>query len=205
MTSIVSRDDVEAELWRAGIRDWVQVSRIMKIVDTYALTHARDYKRPEDLPAEPWAHLAPGNWDAEARLTRCLGCSAVKSWDGNFTKDVGHITRHRIICKVCEGKAVVSDKPGKLYLCRKCEKRKELAEFPAKKRLNPSVGCFCSSCEDEVAASKTFFCRRCKRNKLIGEFPPEKKANPAHPYPCLDCDAKFGWHKSASARDCRCD
>lgn len=164
MTSVVSRDDVEAELWRAGVKSWPEIARLLKVIDVYSISRGRDFQPGfgQIEPVEPWGHLGPGGWDKESRVTRCEVCHLVKSWRGNFRRNQDHPSRWHSTCKLCEKTVVISPSipEGKLYLCRGCDTKKEIGLFPLAKRQNPSRNYWCLRCSHERVENLSD-CRTC--------------------------------------------
>jgi len=172
MTSATSRADVEDALYVAGIRDPRHVTRLMLVIDRFAVDQAHHYLHdaPEDpgIPVDPY-YLLPGEYDLKAGVTMCRECAQVKPWVKNFHVDRAHPTGRLTICRAC-----IRDNPAKNderyvpskryrqrkelekgYLCRRCGGRKELDQFPRAKQLRPAIVAWCLECQPGAEQEKT--------------------------------------------------
>lgn len=139
MTSSVTREDVEAAAWQAGVKDPRQMDRLMRIVNLYAFTLARSMTGAESgLP--PIAYAKPDG----RRKYLCRTCNerftidffpAAKQFDPAISVD----------CLACGG----AEPPPRLYRCTgACHQAKPLEEFPERKRQNPALRTPCSYCDN---------------------------------------------------------
>src|SRR5690348_10087371 len=155
MTSLVSWDDIEDELVRAGVRNPQARRRLRDLVHTYAVSVSRQFSGPADLPPvpqDPYSRLAPGRADLAARMARCADpqCLRVKPFR-EFTRDGSRPSGLSVLCKACTRRrarlaAVPRLGPVKKYLCRACGEHKELGFFPEEKRSWPSLSANCAEC-----------------------------------------------------------
>jgi hypothetical protein len=151
VTSQVTRDDIEALLWRAGIRSRNAIDGILKAVDKYAVTvYRRDAALTrKDIPCDAFYYLAPGEWDKDSEVTRCDRCGKPKSWYPHFHLDKSHPSRHKVTCKACLRKAddiPVAVRNAGGWKCPDCGERKFPAEFPEAKRKQPRRPIPCTDC-----------------------------------------------------------
>lgn len=138
MTSAISREDVEQQIWlllgNHRVEAW-KVERLLRLVDKYAVTAARNFTvNPDDL-------VPP-----EIKLD-CMICG--HNLPANmFRKKAGTQRGYERRCKICR-----PGSKGKLYLCRQCNRRKPLREFPEMKQEQPSLAVGCNVCEKEAPES----------------------------------------------------
>lgn len=152
MTSAVTRDEVEYELWKGGIRSPSVVSKIMRVIDIYAISAARKYTAaaPPEPPFEPYWYLKPGQGDPSEGVIRCDGaCGRPKRADMFHVDKDGPLGR-KTTCKSCLRKARESStQEAKGWKCPDCGKRKVADEYPEDKRQNPRLRIACLSCGQE--------------------------------------------------------
>src|SRR5260370_4478339 len=104
MTSQVTREQVENELWKAGIRSTFTVARVMRAIDLYSLTVARRQSQfTLENPGTPFYWLTPGDWDKNGEVTCCVACGKTKKW-AHFHVDETHPSGHKVTCKPCRRK-----------------------------------------------------------------------------------------------------
>jgi len=165
MTSQISRDDIEASLWKfaqtaatAGgrIAPWM-IERELRIIDGYAISMSRQKQAPV-LPvqpkfeyADPYAYILPGKYDLELNLCRCPQCEKVKILNAdNFVKDSKNPCGYRMKCKLCRVKKKDGTegipKPNKKYKCRGCTQMRDVNDFPEAKKNNPLLSMSCNFC-----------------------------------------------------------
>jgi len=157
MTSLVSREDIEDELVRAGVSSPHVRRRLMNLVHMYAVAVSRQFSGPADLPAvpqDPYSRLLPGHADLAARVARCADpqCLRVKPFR-EYTRDDSCPSGRRAVCKTCtrrHARLAASPRlgPVRKYLCRACGDRKELDFFPEEKRRWPSLAASCNECAE---------------------------------------------------------
>ena len=158
MTSLVSREDIEDALVRAGVRNPQVRGRLMDLVHTYAVSMSRKFAGPSDLPPpppDPYSRLLPGQADVAARVIRCADphCLRVKPFR-EYTQDSSCPAGRKTTCKTCVRRrdrlaAVPRLGPVKKYLCRACGEHKELGFFPEEKRRWPSSASSCTECKEK--------------------------------------------------------
>lgn len=174
MTSAVSKDDIEGEIWKfaqqagaAGGRvELHTITRLLKIIDQYAIFAGRKYASPEwEMPEpepDPFSYLAPGQFDLEAGVGRCLQCECIRKV-GSFNKDTGKPYGHRKRCRSCR-----SVKPKKAadfkITCRQCGHYKDADDFYHDAR---SVNGYAVRCKDCAEGRKT--CMVCRER--VQSFP----------------------------------
>src|SRR5208282_5204263 len=119
MTSLVSRDDVENELFKlAGPYKAALLPRVMAVIDKYAITMSR---KMGDLSTDwhPDTHraLRPGETDEATGKRRCLGCGKVKDLTRDFARDHRAPDGRRRRCSECSpNNQLVRD-----YYCPGCK------------------------------------------------------------------------------------
>lgn len=145
MTSAVTLEDIRAELYSAGVRNTFTLSRLTNMVTLYALAQTRKAVPLEDVFADTHAHLLPGDWDSESRVTRCAKCAKAKAWT-HFGVDKTHPTRHKVTCKSCL-RVRPRDGYEQRWKCPACGQKKAPDEFGENKRKNPRVRDKCLPCE----------------------------------------------------------
>lgn len=208
MTSYVGREEVENQLWKSGIRSNVIMKQLLLVIDAYAYNVARKLSEPlEDVPADEFAELLPGEADTTAKVTRCVNCLRVKPWKPGFFVEKMSPTGFGTTCRYCtrlarEGPKDSRSTPGKtdrLYYCRKCDFRKPLEMFPEAKQEKPTIVSWCSYCIDTYGDPKNLHekrrrwkCRFCGQVKDEDQFPEEKRVNPKIAAYCTWCDARHG-------------
>lgn len=163
MTSAVSRDDVEDQLWRhvrPGTSPAV-IRSLLKTIDQYAIFAARKYTVDDDLPPvvitpDPYEHILPGQFDMELGMGRCLRCEIPKSIH-EFTKNSASKTGRRPECRLCRKQGGWREIRPRKRQCVVCGKRKEVSNF---------LGSKCLDCVDQM---KTCLC--CYERQSADEFP----------------------------------
>lgn len=156
VSSVLSRDDLMAQVYSAGVRNPREVSRIMRLIDIYAFQMARKPADDEDgipaVTAPAFTPLAPGEWSPALQVTCCVGCTRVRRWD-DYHIDKHHPTGHKIMCKDCRKLSEDKTLPEKArdvrrggWVCPQCLRRKIPVEFPLEKRENPRKSLKCLSC-----------------------------------------------------------
>lgn len=150
MTSMASRADVEAAIWRiCGRAKWQEVERLLALIDGYAVTMAHKIQPTIEWHPDPWKDLRPGQ--TQDGMRRCMECGKVKKLE-SFARDQRCPLGRRMRCKECRpprrhnthGYAKVSD-----YMCVGCSKRLPIEEFPEGKKRNPSGTYKCFTCRPE--------------------------------------------------------
>lgn len=151
MTSTVTRDDVEGELWKlAGRRPSGDIRKFMRLVDLYAVTVGRKLGgTDEDWTIDKWAHLKPGETDSNAGMRRCAACGKVRNLYGAFEKEARAPYGRRLRCTSCREPKWRSRNRGRpdRYFCRKCKGYKPISAFPAEKRKTPKLLFHCLECQ----------------------------------------------------------
>jgi hypothetical protein len=150
VTSVPSRDDVEAELWRAGVRSSYIMSRLMTVIDSYVFAQIRSHHPLEDAPQGPFAYLRPGESDMDQRVTRCSKCAHPKAWS-HFGMDRTSPTGHKKTCKSCLRIRVRTAEQQ--WKCPYCKEKKPPGEFPPEKHKNPRVRVSCNTCTEKLPSS----------------------------------------------------
>lgn len=160
MTSQISREEVIAEIHKAGVRPYSAVAKLMISVDNYAITLAHRYI-PQNAPddkflIDPFYFLDPGDWEPDAGITRCDSCLKVRPWSPYFHLDPDHESGHRTTCKSCVRREREKNPPLPVsggWMCPPppagCGSRRIPAEFPEEKRINPRRPIPCIICSPE--------------------------------------------------------
>lgn len=177
MTSQISKDEIEAELWKLlgprRVNPWY-VQRFMRMIDTYTITAARKWTvTDEPIPDVVLPHLP---------LTDVPKRSRPERTDRNPPK------------KAAPVQARADEKF--LYLCRLCHARKPIGGFPEAKRFTPHYSYACLECYDagRVGGAKSvpevdgYLCRLCQDRWPLEEFPKVKRDNPVISIACLRCE-----------------
>jgi hypothetical protein len=144
MTSLVSKDDIENELYKlAGPRKATLIPRVMAVIDRYAITMSR---RMGDLSVD-WnpdgRSLRPGETDEVTGKRRCLGCGRVRDLTKDFACDHRMPNGRRRRCLECSpNNNLVRD-----YWCPGCKARLPIGKFGVKKRKNPQRVYLCLVCD----------------------------------------------------------
>lgn len=145
MTSLVSRDDVENELFKlAGPHKAALLPRVMAVIDKYAITMSR---KLGDLSVD-WTpdgkYLRPGDTDEAAGKRRCLGCGKIRDLT-DFARDHRMPNGRRRRCLECSpDNNLVRD-----YWCPGCKSRLPIGKFGQKKRKHPKRGYLCLICDQQ--------------------------------------------------------
>lgn len=147
MPSSVSKEDIEAELYRAGIRSRFIISRLMNMITLYALAEARKAVPLEDVFRDSYAYLMPGEWDRDVRITRCVKCTVPKAWS-HYGIDKTHPTGHKVLCKSCTR---VRPPEPRVFKCISCEKKKSPEEYSKRKQANPRIREKCLQCQETTS------------------------------------------------------
>lgn len=75
------------------------------------------------------------------------------------------------------------------YLCRACDRRQTLDNFPASKQFDPSITADCLDCGGAEPPPKLYRCTGpCHQAKPLEEFPERKRQDPLLRTPCAYCD-----------------
>lgn len=151
MTSMITRDEVEEALHKAGVRPYSVVVKIMRIIDAYSLAvtrkHTGNLMYTGNLPYEPFYYLQRGEWDKNEEVTRCAACGKAKRWSPYFHVDKSHPSGRKIICKVCRRKETENVPAGEVrWKCPQCKEYKTAGGFPGEKQVNPRRSVLCVSC-----------------------------------------------------------
>ena len=159
MPSSISIEDLEAACYRdLHVRDPILVRNFLRLVQVYAIAQVRKHAPPQEDAYVPGGdedsheHLAPGESDLKAEVTRCDKCLAVKDWEF-FHADSEAPSKHRSTCRVCRGNLggrpprKAPPAPDKKYKCRPCGRFRVLDEFPPEKRENRSLPVACLACQ----------------------------------------------------------
>lgn len=144
MTSRTSREDIENELWKAGIRSPAIMRKLLRSVDAYV------YAKNSPVITSDLPELDPGEWDLAQEVTACISCGQVKDWNPYFHVDRSHPSGHRITCKICSARnnpGIPGGSSG--WVCPKCRERKNPDMFGREKRESPRKPLPCLSCEQE--------------------------------------------------------
>jgi hypothetical protein len=155
----ISREDVRAALYSAGITHPRKLHDTMRVVDIYAVQYARRAEALEEIEitSPAFTPLKPGEWSAALGVTCCTVCEKVKRWDF-FHEDSRQATGHRLECKDCRNKkdedaGLPPYVPEKVkrggWLCTgegSCGQRKLPEEFPEEKRRHPRKAVLCLDC-----------------------------------------------------------
>jgi len=176
MTSMVSWDDVEAELWKAGIKNVQVLDRLRATITRFAYDLGRQMYEVEETPDPYGEGMSPGEWDPDSKRACCSQCGDVKSFS-QFGLDMHHPSGHKLTCRRCAGIPPEVDLTAK-YHCRSCGQRKELMQFPKAKIISPARNINCLECQgDRVVAEYKYLCPGCGARKELEEFPLEKRRN----------------------------
>lgn len=160
MTSTASKEEVENELWRAGIRSPQVMKRLLRVIDIYSVSVAHRMipanAHNEQFLADPYYYLNPGQWDIDAGVTRCSVCFKVRKWSPYFHRNLDHPSGHQLSCKQCVRKERDKNPPLPVsagWMCPVppvgCGSRKTPPEFPEEKRVNPRRPIPCLKCSSE--------------------------------------------------------
>jgi len=71
MTSMVSWDDVEAELWKAGIKNVQVLDRLRATITRFAYDLGRQMYEVEETPDPYGEGMSPGEWDPDSKRACC--------------------------------------------------------------------------------------------------------------------------------------
>src|SRR5208282_4394170 len=162
-SSAVTRDDLRAKLYSAGIKNPRVLTEAMKWVDIYCLRVVRKSQRLEDveIAIPSFTELKPGEWSVALEVTCCASCEQVKRWD-LFHIDKRHTTGHQVKCKECrnrkdeeEGLPPYTPESVKRggWICSgegSCGVRKKPEEFPEEKQRYPRSHVLCNDCADDI-------------------------------------------------------
>jgi hypothetical protein len=146
MTSLVSKDDIENELYKlAGPHKAALIPRVMQVIDKYAISMSR---KMGDLSVgwHPDArYLRPGETDEQAGKRRCLGCGKIRDLTREFARDHRMPNGRRRRCLECSpDNHLVRD-----YWCPGCKGRLPIHKFGVKKKKNPQRVYLCLVCEQQ--------------------------------------------------------
>jgi hypothetical protein len=101
VTSVCTREDLEASLWKVcGRIGYPEIQRLMTAIDGYALAQARKLMQ---TGADPYAFLKAGETDPASGMRRCRRCGDVKRLEA-FRKDTKQPMGHRLTCSACSEK-----------------------------------------------------------------------------------------------------
>jgi hypothetical protein len=189
MSSAVSRDDVESEIWRTGVKSPHRIKQLMNVIDAYAFGMVRASK-PETN------ELLPGESDFAERKTRCDKCMVVKDWK-YFSADLRVKSGHKSRCMACCGpvRNVIPYSEGKRkhkdeYLCRKGEHYLPIGEFDIIKTYDRAKPIWCIKCMETHGIQEDHLrwpCPVCHKRRLPDEFPKEKRLHSRRDVTCLIC------------------
>jgi hypothetical protein len=193
---MMSKEDVKAQAYMAGVRDPVKLDAFMRVVDHYAFALARRLVVVPESQLDPFAHLMPGESDLKKRVTRCKECSEVLQWDC-FTQDRESPTRHRNICRRCS--VPTRRRRREFYLCRVCGESKPIIEFPVAKQEKSSLNMGCNACGGKD--QRKYKCVNCHQMRFLSEFPEWKSDNPGSPAMCLPCTPGYARMMNGGAHD----
>jgi hypothetical protein len=149
VTSVPSREDIRAELYKAGIRSTFILTRLMSAIDAYAYARVRQVRPIEDIPGDGWGYLQPGQSDIEQRVTRCLMCTRAKTWS-YFGTDKTSPTGHKITCKSCLRVRKPLTEDQRRWRCISCKSRRAPHEFPKEKQAFPRLRVNCNYCAEKL-------------------------------------------------------
>jgi hypothetical protein len=146
MTTMVTRDDVEDELYKlVGIQKAPHLRRVMKVIDAYAITMSHKLGPVEWQQPDVLKYLKPGETSSDGTKRRCRLCGTVKALTvKNFApnaKDKRY--KRRYSCTECSPNSRLKS----LFFCRDCEERLPIDRFPAAKKRNPRLQLKCLVCE----------------------------------------------------------
>lgn len=141
MTSSVSREEMEDEVRRAGVRDPRAAGRLLRIIEAYA--------RKPSAQEEPPPLLSPGEWDKAAEVTMCKECVKLKSWD-HFHADRQHPTGRKTTCRNCVRRNAETGRHPGQWKCPACDDYRDPGDFPQSKRDNPRRPVPCISCGKKI-------------------------------------------------------
>jgi hypothetical protein len=141
---MVTRDEVEDELYKlVGMQKAPQLRRVMKVIDSYAITVSHKLGPVEGFQLE--SYLKPGETSLDGLRRRCRLCGKVKALTvKNFApnaKDKRY--KRRYSCTECSPNGRLRS----LFYCRDCGERLPIDRFPAAKKRNPRLQLKCLVCE----------------------------------------------------------
>jgi hypothetical protein len=144
MTSLVSRDDVEDQLYNlAGPHKAALCPKVMRVIDAYTITVSRKMGGVDWTP-ETHKYLRPGEVDEGSGKRRCVTCGKVKDLNKEFAFDSRVPYGRRRSCLICSpNKHLVRE-----YLCPKCKERLPISKFGLKKKQHPNRTYKCLVCEN---------------------------------------------------------
>jgi hypothetical protein len=152
VTSRISLENIEDYIFTEfRCSDPVKIRRFTSMIRAYAAAQVLrcDPGMLEDVPVvmDEFTHLAPGDYDANAEITRCARCGKAKDWQ-SFHLDAEDPSGHKTVCKSCRrGRPPKGNPPvQRHYICRLCRDRKPLDEFPPEKSLHRSIPMACLAC-----------------------------------------------------------
>lgn len=150
---MVSKEDIIDELYKlAGHHKASEIRKFIPLLDKYVVTviHKRQassgWGADTSVSVDRWAHLKPGQTDVDAGMRRCLGCGQVKHFTRSFIKDSRSPHGRALRCTAC--RPPKGHRPPDLYLCRCCNVRKPLTEFPQAKQDNTVLRLNCTDCNE---------------------------------------------------------
>jgi hypothetical protein len=192
MTSLVSRDDIESEIWKLSGRTapW-HIEKLMRLIDRYAIENARKWAAQYPQEPEPqddgWPDLGLGDSDLAFEVTRCTACGRVKRWP-QFYRDKTRSTGRRNRCmKCCKTGKGDEEYPTITFTCHACGKTRKASDFYKNAGTKTGFDNRCKTCKDGSKQAKIFKCKMCQREKPQYAFPPGKLKEPHANYACLEC------------------
>lgn len=208
MTSAVSRDDVEGELWKlAGRVDPWQIERVMRMIDKYSITTARKYapmwggEPPAVNLSDAYPDLKPGEQDLGNNIARCCDCEKVKKLPYNFNLDRTRPEGQQRICRTCAGRKREPRKAESSVpiTCAKCGDTKDSSNFYRREKNITGFDSVCKDCTDYRQA-----CLVCTARRHKNEYAKHADQRPV----CDSCRAKDSsamWLRSYYCRSCKID
>jgi hypothetical protein len=174
LTSAVTIEDIESELWRAGIRSARVIDDLLRLVRLYRLAAARqDPACPRCLRMKSWVCLSCLGASEDASFT-CTGCGRSKH-ASDFYRRRDLTSGYSRKCKNCHDQRST---------CRTCGKRWQAAHLQDSQ---------CPPCrEGPSSPTGRYLCRKCGGRKVITEFPEGKQEDPSRQFWCADCTARYG-------------
>lgn len=147
MTSMVTRDEVEDELYKLiGMQKAPQLKRLMRVIDSYAITVSHKLEPLETWQQpDPLRYLKPGETSEDGTQRRCRTCGKVKPLTvKNFAPNAkDRRWKRRYSCTACSPNTRLRH----LFYCRDCKERLPIDKFPAIKKRNPRLSVKCLVCE----------------------------------------------------------
>ncbi len=107
MSSGISRDDLESQIWMAGIRDRAVVNRLMRVIDAYVCHAARDMAASQLSQAMPEVTI-----ETRKRTYRCTGdCRQYKVLE-EFPEKKQQNPKLPSACTYCDNRTVRLEDAG---------------------------------------------------------------------------------------------